>query len=88
MKYLRNWWHEYYLYNLLSNFHEYILSQRGLFETVGLHKDNIGRGGQTSKALTIKYLKELTPKLYQQLLKIYQIDFDLFGYELPNLNNA
>ena len=75
-------------YLLLSILQEYILNQRGLIQIVGLHKDNISRGGQTSKGLTIKYIEELTPKLYQQLLKIYQIDFDLFGYKAPNLSNA
>ena len=80
---VRNHW-----YSVLSIFQEYILNQRGLIQIVGLHKDNISRGGQTSKAMTIEYLKELTQKLYQQLLKIYQIDFDLFGYEAPDLNNT
>ena len=79
---VKNFWY------IVLFFQEYILNQRGLIEIVGLHKDNISRGGQTSKELTITYLKELTPKLYQQLLKIYQIDFDLFGYEAPDLNNA
>jgi hypothetical protein len=64
---------------------EYILEQTGLKEIVGPRKDNVGRGGQTSEELTKKYLQELTPKLYQRLLKIYQVDFDLFGYEAPQI---
>ena len=62
---------------------ELILEKVGIRNVVGLHKDNVGRGGQTSEDLTHKYLKELPPKLYDQLIKIYQIDLDLFGYKAP-----
>ena len=51
--------------------------------TGGLHKDNVGKGGQTSKDLTKSFLQELSPKLYENLVNIYKIDFDLFGYEIP-----
>jgi len=62
---------------------EYILNKVGIKNDVGLHKDNVGRGGPTSQDLTIKYLQELPPKLYELLLEIYRIDFDIFGYEVP-----
>ena len=65
---------------------EYILEKAGVKDFVGLHKDNVGRGGQTSQDLTRKYLQELPPKLYEQLLKIYQVDLDIFGYEAPKLD--
>jgi hypothetical protein len=62
---------------------ELILEKVGIRNVVGLHKDNVGRGGQTSEDLTHKYLLELPPKLYDQLIKIYQIDLDMFGYKAP-----
>jgi hypothetical protein len=51
--------------------------------TGGVHKDNVGKGGQTSTNLTQHFLQELSPKLYQCLVDIYKVDFDLFGYEIP-----
>ena len=65
---------------------EVILEKVGLRNVVGLHKDNVGKGGQTSEDLTKKYLQELPPKLYNHLVKIYQIDLDLFGYKAPTFN--
>jgi hypothetical protein len=50
---------------------------------VSLRKDNVGKGGQTSEELTKAYLKELPKKFYEEIVKIYEIDFDLFGYDLP-----
>jgi len=63
----------------------YILEKAGIKHVVGLHKDNVGRGGRTSEDLTNKYLKELPPMMYEQLLKIYQIDLDIFGYKAPKM---
>ena len=60
---------------------EYILQKAGIKTIVGLHKDNVGRGGQTSRDLTVKYLQKLPKGLYERLLSIYQIDFDIFGYK-------
>ena len=65
---------------------EYILEKAGIKHVVGLHKDNVGRGGQTSQDLTNKYLQELPPRMYEQLLKIYQIDLDIFGYQAPKFD--
>jgi Sulfotransferase family len=63
-----------------------ILQKAGIKDIVGLRKDNVGKGGETSEEMTATYLKELSPKLFQQLLKIYQIDFDIFGYKIPKLD--
>jgi hypothetical protein len=59
------------------------LEKAGIKHSVGHH--NVGRGGQTSEDLAREYLRELPQKLYEQLLKIYQIDFDIFGYKTPTL---
>ena len=73
---------------MFNIFQEYILNQTGIRNLVGLHSDNIGRGGRTSKTLTENYLKELTPKLLSQLIKMYQIDLDLFGYDPPTYDKS
>ena len=66
---------------------EFILEKAGIKNVVGVHKDNVGRGGQTSLDLTNKFLQELPPKMYEQLLKIYQIDLDIFGYKAPKFDS-
>ena len=66
---------------------EYILEKAGIKHVVGVHKDNVGRGGQTSQDLTNKFLQELPPKMYEQLLKIYQIDLDIFSYKAPKFDS-
>jgi Sulfotransferase family len=63
-----------------------ILQKAGIKDLVGLRKDNVGKGGETSEEMTTKYLKELPPKLFKQLVSIYQIDFDIFGYKVPKLD--
>ncbi len=50
---------------------------------IPLRRDNVGKGGETSVNLTKAYLKELPQKFYDQIVKIYKIDFDLFGYDFP-----
>ena len=66
----------------------HILEKAGIQNlTGGVHKDNVSKGGQTSKDLTQSFLHELSPKVYKQLVNIYKIDFDLFGYEIPAFEN-
>jgi hypothetical protein len=43
------------------------------------------KGGPTTGAITDRYLRQLPPELFQQLLKLYQTDLDLFGYKPPAL---
>ena len=45
-----------------------------------LKKQNVSKGSQDSASLVDKYLNELTPELLDRLHKLYEIDFDLFGY--------
>ena len=61
-----------------------VILNTGLRKLVPLRKDNVGKGGQTSEDLTKAYLNELPKNLYEEIVKIYKIDFDLFGYDLPN----
>ena len=66
---------------------KYILEKAGVKNRIRLHKDNVGKGGHTLETVTMEYLKELTPKLYEDLTKLYQIDMDLFGYkQFPKTN--
>jgi hypothetical protein len=65
-----------------------ILDKAGIRNIVGkIHKDNVGKGKQNSTELMRTYLRELSPKLYNQLAGIYKIDFDMFGYEIPNYSD-
>jgi hypothetical protein len=62
------------------------LKKVGLAEVVEKRQDNVSNGGPTSEKLTEFYLKQLPPKLYEQLVNIYRIDLDLFGYKDLPLN--
>ena len=64
---------------------EYILKKAEIKKGVGLRKDNVGRDGQTFDNVTRKYLQELNPRQYEQLIDVYQIDMDLFGYKAPSI---
>ncbi len=65
-----------------------ILDKAGVKNIVGkLHRDNVGKGKQNSTELMHNYLRELSLKLYNQLVSIYKIDFDLFGYEVPKFSD-
>ncbi len=65
-----------------------ILDKAGIKNIVGkLHRDNVGKGKQNSTELMHNYLRELSVKLYNQLVNIYKIDFDLFGYEVPQFSD-
>ena len=55
--------------NCLAKFHIPIL-------TFFLHLDATERE-------TVKHFANLPPKLFKQLVKIYKIDFELFGFEIP-----
>ncbi len=64
------------------------MDKAGIRNIVGkIHKDNVGKGQQNSTELMQTYLRELSPKLYYQLAGIYKIDFDMFGYEIPNYSD-
>jgi len=62
------------------------LEKAGIKHVVGIHKENVGRGGQTTADGTREYLQELSQELYDKLLKMYKIDFDIFGYTIPKLD--
>ena len=73
------------LSRVLLPLQEHILNKAGIKELVGMRKDNVGKGGETSAEMTTQYLRELPPKLFEQLLRIYQYDLEIFGYEMPKL---
>ena len=46
-----------------------------------LKKQNMARGYQKTSSLVDSFLNELTPELLDGLRNLYEIDFDLFGYD-------
>ena len=65
-----------------------ILDKAGIKNIVGkTHKDNVGKGIQNSTEMMHTYLRQLSLKIYNELVSIYKIDFDLFGYEVPKFSD-
>ena len=60
----------------------YVLKRIRAKEKIVAKKVNSAKDGKSSREITNKYLKELTPKLYEQLVEIYQVDFNIFGYDI------
>ena len=50
-----------------------------------LMKRNMARGYEKTSSIVDMYLKELTPELLDGLCNLYNIDFDLFGYDKKNI---
>ena len=46
-----------------------------------LMKKNTAKGYENTSSVVDKYLNELTPELINGLRDLYDIDFDLFGYD-------
>ena len=53
---------------------------------ISIEKKNSAKDGKSSHEVTRTYLKHLDTSLYQKLVDVYRIDFDLFGYQVPKYN--
>eukprot|EP00090_Calanus_glacialis_P010167 TRINITY_DN18556_c0_g1_i1.p1 TRINITY_DN18556_c0_g1~~TRINITY_DN18556_c0_g1_i1.p1 ORF type:complete len:359 (-),score=48.11 TRINITY_DN18556_c0_g1_i1:87-1163(-) len=52
-------------------------------ENLTVEKKNSAKDGKSSHDVTRMYLKELDKNLYTRLVQLYEIDFDIFGYDVP-----
>ena len=43
--------------------------------------------GKNSHDVAAEYIKELDLKTFNQLVDIYKVDFEIFGYEVPNYDS-
>ena len=69
-------------FETLSDDTEFILKKIKA-EDIDIEKKNSAKDGKSSNEVTRTYLRELTKNLYRQLVDVYRIDFDLFGYVIP-----
>jgi len=69
-------------FETLSEDTEFILKKIKATD-IDIEKKNSAKDGKSSHEVTRTYLKELTKNLYKQLVDVYRIDFDLFGYQIP-----
>jgi len=69
-------------FETLSDDTDFILKKINAAD-VDIEKKNSAKDGKSSHEVTRTYLRELTKNLYTQLVDVYRIDFDLFGYEVP-----
>ena len=47
---------------------------------------NQTKGGKSSN-FVVQYLKQLDTDLYKNLINIYRIDFQIFGYSIPHFES-
>eukprot|EP00092_Neocalanus_flemingeri_P028623 GFUD01031082.1.p1 GENE.GFUD01031082.1~~GFUD01031082.1.p1 ORF type:complete len:350 (+),score=63.55 GFUD01031082.1:158-1207(+) len=75
--------------NLIAKFEtlsadtENVLSKIKATENLNVEKKNSAKDGKSSHKVTKMYLKELGKELYEKLVQLYVIDFDIFGYQVP-----
>ena len=61
---------------------EYILKKINVAkDQISMSKKNSASDGKKASEVTNTYLRSLGNPLYEQLLNIYEIDFDIFGYK-------
>jgi hypothetical protein len=46
-------------------------------------KDNASKSKMSTKELTFHFINQLPEDVFNNLLEIYRIDFEIFGYEIP-----
>jgi len=63
---------------------EFILGKIKATEDINVEKKNSAKDGRNSHEVTRMYLKELGKDLYTKLVHLYEVDFDLFGYQVPD----
>ena len=66
---------------------KHIIRKSGIGHLVTTHRENVAKDGKKSVDLMREYLDELPLDLYYELLKVYLIDFQLFGYDIPPPEN-
>jgi len=65
----------------------FVMEKSGIINRVSQRQDNVGPGGQTSPEMTKAYFKTLPREIFDKLLEIYEIDFALFGYKVPEFED-
>ena len=62
---------------------EYILEKSGIKDKVTRVKKHVKRNPRSSEKFVQKYLDQLSPSLYEKIINLYSIDFQIFNYPLP-----
>lgn len=66
---------------------KHVMEKSGIIHRVAQRQDNVGPGGPTSPEMTTAHLKSLPKEIFDKLVKIYEIDFVLFGYRVPKFDD-
>ena len=63
---------------------DHILKKSGIEDLVKVEKRRIG-GGQPRKSSDYvqQYIDELSPQLFEEILELYYVDYEIFGYPYP-----
>ena len=63
---------------------KFVVEKLNLDLPLGLHK-NHARGGKSNIEKRNEFLDALPTELTEKILKVYGLDFEMFGYEKPEL---
>ena len=61
----------------------FVVQKLNLDIRLGLHRNSAG--GKSKSEKRIEFFSEIPTELTQKLFKIYELDFDMFGYQKPVL---
>jgi len=62
---------------------EYILRKTGVHDRVGVVQKNRSKGPGKTHDMTQRLISELSRSLYNGVVRLYSVDFKLFGYPIP-----
>ena len=67
------------MFETLERDSEEVIRSAGIGHLVKIHKKNAGK--EKSAEVTRSLLKKLGKDLYNKIVDVYKVDFDIFGYE-------
>jgi len=65
---------------------KFLLNVTNLSNFIQPRKDNVNRSNISTKQLTFHLISQLPEEIFNELLEIYRIDFEIFGYDVPKFN--
>jgi hypothetical protein len=62
---------------------DHILKKSGIQDLVQIEKRRTHGQPRKSSDFVQKYIDELSPQLFEEIIELYYVDFEIFGYPYP-----
>ena len=62
---------------------EYLLEKSGIKDKVKTVKKHVKNNPRSSEKFVQKYLDQLSPSIFEKIVNMYFIDFQIFNYPIP-----